>query len=65
MEEPLYSLPVRSIFTAFDLLKRDVEVALRTQIGDRARLDEQVRVCHRLLDSIQMVSHIDSQYMQT
>ncbi|THH14994.1 hypothetical protein EUX98_g9532 [Antrodiella citrinella] len=46
-------LPLSSIITAFDLLKRDVEVALNTQVGDGARLEEQVQACYRFSASVQ------------
>lgn len=41
-------LPLGTIITAFNTLNYDVHVARRTQLGDSARLDEQIRICKRL-----------------
>jgi hypothetical protein len=48
-------LPLASIYQAFELLKRDVERSLHTQIGDVARLEEQVHACHCLQAQIEQV----------
>jgi hypothetical protein len=47
MEQP-QPLPFTTITAAFNYLKHDVQVALHTQVGDAARLDEQIRICTNL-----------------
>lgn len=42
---PPIPLPVQTIYQAFDDLGRHVYQALRTQVGDAARLEEQKRQC--------------------
>jgi hypothetical protein len=48
-------LPFQTIVTAFLHLKEAVRVALQTQLGDEARLQEQVQVCLQLQQSITQV----------
>jgi hypothetical protein len=48
-------LPLQTITRAFDLLKHDVQAALHTQMGDPARLQEQIQACDRLQAQITMV----------
>ena len=48
-------MPVESIFEAFELLKNDVARACRTQIGDAARLGEQLDACNRFHVSVTQV----------
>lgn len=48
-------LPFQTIATAFSHLKEAVRVALQTQLGDAARLDEQVQSCLRLQHYITQV----------
>lgn len=48
--------PLDNILTQFELLKRDVNTALRTQLGDAARLEAQIQVCRRLLQYIEQVA---------
>ena len=38
-----------TIATAFNHLKDDVRVALHTQLGDSAQLDQRIQACSRLL----------------
>ena len=51
----LLPMPVESIFEAFELLKNDVARACRTQIGDAARLGEQLDACNRFHVSVTQV----------
>ena len=44
-----------SIATAFNRLKDDVRIALHTQIGDAAQLEERIRACSRLLVQVNQV----------
>jgi hypothetical protein len=50
-------LPLATITAAFNHLKHDVEVALRTQLGDAVRLKAQIQVCSQLRTQIAMVSN--------
>ena len=54
------SLPITSITTAYTLLGTQVESALRTQMGDAARLAEQKRLCLMFLSHVQQVYGIVS-----
>lgn len=49
-------LPLATISLAFEHLKNDVRRALNTQVGDVARLDEQIAMCTNLEQHIQYVS---------
>jgi len=45
-----------SIVSAFEHLSNDVKIALRTQLGDSAQLEERIQACSRLLVQINQVS---------
>lgn len=44
-----------TIARGFDDLKRDVTVALRTQLGDARQLDERIGACCRFAKDIELV----------
>lgn len=50
-----FSLPVQSIMDAFELLKRDVRRACYTQVGDAARIQEEIEGCERMRAMIDLV----------
>lgn len=52
------SLPQQTIALAFEHLKNEVHVAVRTQVGDTARLDQHIAVCNDLEVHIQNVRSI-------
>lgn len=43
-----HSLPQQTIALAFEHLKNDVHIAVRTQVGDAARLDQHITLCNDL-----------------
>jgi hypothetical protein len=51
------SIVVQNTFQSFLTLGERVHIALRTQLGDAARLMEQKRLCLQFLDSISQVSY--------
>ena len=53
-ENPL--LPLQTIQAAFEALGSRVNVALRTQVGDAARLNSVRNECLRLMVTVQAVS---------
>ena len=44
-----------TIAAAFNHLKEDVRVALQTQLGDAAQLEQRIQACSRLLLQINQV----------
>lgn len=48
-------LPLTTIYAAYNQLKIDVNVALNTQIGDSARLQEHSRICTHFQQNIEQV----------
>ncbi|CAL1708415.1 unnamed protein product [Somion occarium] len=40
-------LPLKSIYSAFELLKDDVQIALQTQLGAACHLEERICTCLR------------------
>ena len=50
-----FSLPVQSIMDAFELLKRDVRRACYTQVGDAARIQEEIEGCGQMHAMIDLV----------
>ena len=55
MTSPLVPLPLDTIRQAFIELGRHVTISLRTQIGDRSRLQHVRRECHRVLGVVNQV----------
>lgn len=55
-EPILVPRPLETIRQAYHELGRRVDVALHTQIGDHARLDEQRRAAMSLMASVEQVS---------
>lgn len=51
-------LPFQTIVTAFLHLKEAVRIALQTQLGDEARLQEQIQICLQLQQSIMQVHNL-------
>jgi hypothetical protein len=51
-----HSIPAQTIRAAYTEIGRRVNTALRTQVGDAARLGEQRRECLRLLTLVGQVS---------
>jgi hypothetical protein len=54
-------LPLTTIINAFDCLKYDTHVALHTQLGDAACIEEQIRICAKLQTYI---TQVDSHFFQ-
>ncbi|KAG6912821.1 hypothetical protein DXG01_011761 [Tephrocybe rancida] len=52
------AIPLSNLSIAFQELGRDVDVALRTQIGDAARLGEQKRLCLQFYGDLHQHSHL-------
>ncbi|KAG6837599.1 hypothetical protein H0H93_007013 [Arthromyces matolae] len=52
------AIPFDNIHIAFHELGRNVDVALRTQLGDRARLGEQKRLCLQFLGDVRQHVHL-------
>jgi hypothetical protein len=48
-------LPLATITLAFEHLKNDVRIAMNTQLGDVARLEDQIVMCSNLQGHIQQV----------
>jgi hypothetical protein len=49
------SIAIQNLNIAYQELGRNVDVALRTQLGDAARLNEQKRLCLQFLNDIRVV----------
>lgn len=63
MEENQDPLPVQNIYHSFTELGNRVHRALRTQLGDQARLNEEKHICLQFLEQINQVrethQHVD------
>lgn len=55
MDHLVNSLPQQTITLAFEHLKNDVHIAVHTQVGDTARLNQHLAVCDELEIHIQNV----------
>lgn len=59
MDEPVFiPVPLDTIHAAYTYLGREVQIDLRIQVGDRARLGERHKECLNLLNLAHQVSGI-------
>jgi hypothetical protein len=56
-QQRTHPVPIQTIRAAYTEIGRRVNIALRTQVGDAARLREQRQECLRLLTLVGQVSH--------
>jgi hypothetical protein len=56
-------LPQRTIQAAFERIGSRVNAALRTQLGDVARLNSHRNECLRLMATVQQVKHFPIEYI--
>ncbi|KAF5370510.1 hypothetical protein D9615_010348 [Tricholomella constricta] len=54
----LMAIPLHNISVAYEELTRSVDLALRTQIGDAARLGEQKRLCLEFQAGVRLHAHL-------
>lgn len=57
------AIPLHNIDVAYQQLGRQVEISLRTQIGDGARLGEQKRLCLEFIGELHTVRSLSAHFI--